>query len=92
MTLRILALLIPLLLTSCDGSAFASAKDDLYRSGQKAIDEGRWNEAASIFGKVAERGGPEADAGLYWKAYAQSKAGNRSAALATIRAAWRAPR
>jgi hypothetical protein len=86
MNLRILAVLIPLLLTSCDGSAFASfAKDDLYRSGQKAIDEGRWSEAASIFAKVAERGGPEADAGLYWQAYAQHKAGNRAAALATIR-------
>jgi hypothetical protein len=86
MNLRILALLIPLLLMSCDGSAFGSfAKDELYRSGQKAIDEGRWNEAASIFGQVAERGGPEADAGLYWQAYAQHKAGNRSAALATIR-------
>ena len=86
MNLRILALLIPLLLASCDGSAFAAfAKDDLYRSGQKAIDEGRWNEAASIFAKVAERGGPEADAGLYWKAYAQHKAGRASEALATIR-------
>lgn len=86
MNLRILALLIPLLLTSCDGSVFASfAKDELYRSGQKAIDEGRWSEAASIFAKVAERGGPEADAGLYWKAYAQNKAGNRAAALTTIR-------
>ncbi|MFL6198774.1 MAG: HEAT repeat domain-containing protein [Thermoanaerobaculia bacterium] len=84
--LRILVLLIPLLLTSCDGSAFASfAKDELYRSGQAAIDEGRWSEAAAIFAKVAERGGPEADAGLYWKAYAQHKAGNRAAALATIR-------
>ena len=86
MNLRFLALLIPLLLTSCDGSAFASfAKDELYRSGQKAIDEGRWNEAASIFGKVAERGGAEADAGLYWKAYAQHKAGRASEAQATIR-------
>ncbi len=86
MTPRILFLLIPLLLTSCDGSAFASfAKDDLYRSGQKAIDEGRWSEAASIFGKVAERGGAEADAGLYWKAYAQHKAGRASEAQATIR-------
>src|SRR5215212_7445885 len=86
MNLRYLALLIPLLLTSCDGSAFASfAKDELYRSGQEAIADGRWNEAASIFGKVAERGGPEADAGLYWKAYAQHKAGNRGEALATIR-------
>ena len=86
MNLRFLALLIPLLLTSCDGSAFASfAKDELYRSGQKAIDEGRWSEAASIFAKVAERGGPEADAGLYWKAYAQHKAGRASEAQATIR-------
>jgi len=86
MNLRYLALLIPLLLTSCDGSAFASfAKDELYRSGQKAIDDGRWNEAASIFGKVAERGGAEADAGLYWKAYAQHKAGRASEAQATIR-------
>ncbi|MEA2561323.1 MAG: hypothetical protein QOH06_2827 [Acidobacteriota bacterium] len=86
MNLRYLALLIPLLLTSCDGSAFASfAKDELYRSGQKAIDDGRWNEAASIFGKVAEQGGPEADAGLYWKAYAQHKAGRASEAQATIR-------
>lgn len=84
-TLKVLAMLIPLLLTSCDGSVFASAKDELYRSGQKAIDEQRWTEAAKIFGQVAERGGPEADAGLYWKAYAQHKAGRDSEALATIR-------
>ena len=84
--LRALAILIPLLFLSCDGSAFASfAKDELYRSGQKAIDEERWNEAAKIFGQVAERGGSEADAGLYWKAYAQHKAGRSSEALATIR-------
>ncbi|HET9229217.1 MAG TPA: HEAT repeat domain-containing protein [Thermoanaerobaculia bacterium] len=84
--LRMFAILIPLLFVSCDGSAFASfAKDELYRSGQKAIDEGRWTEAASIFGQVAERGGDEADAGLYWKAYAQHKAGRVSEALATIR-------
>jgi outer membrane protein assembly factor BamD (BamD/ComL family) len=92
-TVRILVLLIPFLLTSCEAMAgeilpiaFASfAKDDLYRSGQKALDEKRWNEAASIFGKVAERGGSDADAGLYWRAYAQHKAGNRSESLATIR-------
>lgn len=85
-SLKVLAMLIPLLLTSCDGSAFASfAKDELYRSGQKAIDEGRWTDAAKIFGQVAERGGPEADAGLYWQAYAQHKAGRDSEALAAIR-------
>lgn len=94
-TLKTLALLIPFFLTSCEGTSCAgeiqpasfafAAKDELYRSGQKALDEGRWNEAASIFGKVAAQGGPEADAGLYWKAYAQSKAGKGSEALATIR-------
>lgn len=84
-TLKALAMLLPLLLASCDGSAFASAKDELYRSGQKAIDEGRWTEAAKIFGQVAEHGGPEADAGLYWKAYAQRRAGRVSEALVTIR-------
>ena len=85
-TLKIVALLIPLLLTSCDGSALAAfAKDELYRSGQKAIDEGRWTDAEKIFGQVAERGDAEADAGLYWKAYAQHKAGRDSEALATIR-------
>ena len=79
--MKTLALLIPLLLTSCDGSAFASfARDELYRSGQKAIDEGRWSEAVSIFTQVAERGGPEADAGLYWKAYAQDRLGQRAEA------------
>ena len=95
MNLKTLAWLIPLFLTSCQAAfageiqpiAFASyaAKDDLYRSGQKAIDEGRWNEAVSIFGKVAEQGGSEADAGLYWKAYAQHRAGRGNDALATIR-------
>jgi hypothetical protein len=94
--LKTLTWLIPFLLTSCQGIAFAgeilpiafasfAEKDELYRSGQKALDEGRWNEAASIFGKVAERGGSDADAGLYWKAYAQHKAGRNSEALATIR-------
>ena len=95
MNLKTLAWLIPFFLTSCQAAfagellpiAFAaySAKDDLYRSGQKAIDEGRWNDAVSIFGKVAEQGGSEADAGLYWKAYAQHRLGRRNDALATVR-------
>lgn len=95
MNLKTLAWLIPLYLTACQ-AAFAgdlspialasyAAKDELYRSGQKAIDEGRWNDAVSIFGKVAAQGGPEADAGLYWKAYAQHRTGHGNEALATIR-------
>lgn len=91
--IKTLALLLPLFLAACPEMAGASpavqlasfaAKDELYRSGQQALDQARWNEAVSIFGKVAERGGPEADAGLYWKAYAQHKAGRGSDALATI--------
>src|SRR5688572_15665518 len=95
MNFKMLAWLIPMFLTACPAAfagellpiAFAAyaAKDDLYRSGQKAIDEGRWNEAVSIFGKVAEQGGSEADAGLYWKSYAQHRAGRGNDALATIR-------
>ena len=91
-SVKTLALLLPLFLAACPEMAGASpvvlqasAKDDLYRSGQHALDQGRWNEAASIFGKVAERGGPDADAGLYWKAYAQHKSGRGSDALATVR-------
>lgn len=96
-SMKTLLWLLPVFLASCPELAAASpvvlqaampamaAKDDLYRSGQQALDEGRWNQAASIFGKVAERGGPEADAGLYWKAYAQHKAGKGSEALATVR-------
>lgn len=90
-SVKTLALLLPLFLAACPEMAGASpavqlaaAKDELYRSGQQALDQGRWNEAVSIFGKVAQRGGPEADSGLYWKAYAQHKAGRGSDALATI--------
>ena len=91
-SMRTLLWLLPVFLAACPEMAGASpvvlqasAKDDLYRSGQQALDQGRWNEAASIFGKVAERGGPDADAGLYWKAYAQHKSGRGSDALATVR-------
>jgi hypothetical protein len=63
----------------------AGAQDDLYRAGQKALDAHRWGEAAELFGQAAERGGAQADAALYWRAYAQGKRGKDADALATLR-------
>jgi len=63
----------------------AEKKSDLYRTGQRDIDAGRFAEAIEEFGQVARRGGSEADAALYWKAYAEHKAGRKEQALATLR-------
>lgn len=63
----------------------AARKDDLYRSGQRALDAGKWSQAADLFGQVVKRGGPEVDAALYWQAYALNKAGQRPQALAALR-------
>ncbi|HVS00341.1 MAG TPA: HEAT repeat domain-containing protein [Thermoanaerobaculia bacterium] len=62
----------------------AVRKDDLYRSGQRALDAGKWTQAADLFGQVVKRGGPEVDAALYWQAYALHKAGRRTDALAVL--------
>jgi hypothetical protein len=54
-----------------------------YANGQKAIHEGRWADAVMIFGAVAGAGGSHADSALYWKAYAQNKAGKGDDAIHT---------
>jgi HEAT repeat protein len=69
-------------------SALAAAeapKDELYGQARKDLDAGRFNAAAEKFGQVIQRGGANADAALYWKAYAQNKAGKPGDALATLR-------
>jgi HEAT repeat protein len=63
----------------------AMQKDDVYRAGQRDIDAGRWTQAIEKFGEVARKGGGDADAALYWKAYAENKAGRPQQALATLR-------
>ncbi|HEX9943065.1 MAG TPA: HEAT repeat domain-containing protein [Thermoanaerobaculia bacterium] len=63
----------------------AAKKDDLYRAGQRDIDAGRWTQAIDKFSQVARRGGAEADAALYWKAYAENKAGRPQQAVSTLR-------
>jgi hypothetical protein len=60
-------------------------KDDLYRAAQRDLDAGRFNQAIEKFGQVARGGGSEADAALYWKAYAENKAGRPQPALGTLR-------
>jgi HEAT repeat protein len=60
-------------------------KDDLYRAAQRDLDSGHWGQAVEKFGQVAQKGGSEADAALYWKAYAENKAGQSRQALASLR-------
>ncbi len=57
---------------------------DVYDSGRDALDEDRFDRAEEKFGEVAKMNGAQADAALYWKAYAENKLGKRDAALATI--------
>jgi HEAT repeat protein len=59
-------------------------EDRLYQKGQSALDAHRWDEAVQVFGQVAAEKGANADAALYWKAYALNKLGRREQALTTI--------
>lgn len=56
-----------------------------YRNGQEALDDEDWKEAAAIFRKLANEKGSEADAALYWLAYALDKDDRRADALAAVR-------
>jgi hypothetical protein len=83
------------LLIGCPAEAFgyarlsaddaAAAKNEVYRAGQRDLDAGRFSQAIDKFTTVARRGGAGADAALYWKAYAENKAGRRQQALATVK-------
>ncbi|HXJ05976.1 MAG TPA: HEAT repeat domain-containing protein [Candidatus Acidoferrum sp.] len=58
--------------------------DELYSDGREALDEDRYDRAAEKFSQLAELNGPQTDAAMYWKAYAENKLGKRDSALATI--------
>jgi HEAT repeat protein len=62
----------------------ANREDERYERGTEALDEERWDRAIEAFDGVAGQGGRRADAALYWKAYAQRKAGRPADALATL--------
>ena len=79
-------ILIPAGLSLMPWPASAEAdKDALYQEARKDLDAGRFNAAADKFAKSAAKGGRDADAALYWKAYAQNKGKKRAEALATLR-------
>src|SRR3982751_1958178 len=59
-------------------------EDRDYQRGLSALDAHRWDRAIESFQAVADRKGSDADAALYWKAYAQSRAANREDALSTL--------
>src|SRR2546426_12032363 len=44
----------------------------------------RYDRAADKFRQLADLNGPQTDAALYWKAYAENRMGKRDTALATI--------
>ena len=59
-------------------------EDADYQKGLRALDARQWDEAIQDFDASVSRKGPTADAALYWKAYAQNRAGQREDALDTI--------
>lgn len=65
-------------------AAAPSREDQLYTAGTSALDSGNYDDAVRDFDEAAGLRGRKADGALYWKAYALNKAGNKSAAQATI--------
>lgn len=66
-------------------SADGEGRSPAYRDAQSALDQARWEEAAQRFAAVADQKNADADAALYWKAYAEEKLGRKSEALQTLR-------
>jgi hypothetical protein len=58
--------------------------EELYDDGREALDEDRYDRATGKFSELADMNGPQTDAALYWKAYAENKLGKRDSSLATI--------
>jgi HEAT repeat protein len=62
-----------------------SHEDSDYREGRRALDAGEWDKAIAAFDASASHKGAAAAGALYWKAYAQNRAGRRADAVATIK-------
>ena len=71
--LLIIAVCVPLLAQSED-----------YQKGLSAIDAHEWDKAIAAFTESAAHKGADASAALYWKAFAQNKAGQREEARQTL--------
>ena len=57
---------------------------ELYDDGREDLDEDRFDSAAAKFKELADLNGPQTDAALYWKAYAENRQGNKDRALGTL--------
>jgi hypothetical protein len=57
---------------------------ELYDDGREDLDDDRYDRAEAKFDQLAKMNGPQTDAALYWKAYAEDKLGKREAALSTL--------
>ena len=57
---------------------------ELYDDGREDLDEDRYDRAESRFNELAQMNGPQTDAALYWKAYAENRLGKKDSALTTI--------
>lgn len=62
----------------------ADRLEELYGEGREALDEDRFDKAEAKFEQLVQLNGPQADAALYWKAYAANKLGKRDLALAAL--------
>ena len=62
----------------------ANQDDADYQKGLQALDARQWDQAISSFDAAASHKGTQVDAALYWKAWAQNRAGHREDALSTI--------
>ena len=58
--------------------------EELYDDGREALDEEKYDEARDKFSELAKTAGAQAEAALYWKAYAEQRLGRRPEALAAI--------
>ena len=61
----------------------AEHMQELYSDGRGYLDEEDYGDAVRSFTDLAAMNGPQTDAALYWKAYAENRQGKREAALAT---------
>lgn len=94
MTLKVIILLalavpafsqdLPGLMVLSFQSAQGGREDPEYQNGLKQLDAREWDEAIASFDAAAAHNTRSADASLYWKAYAQNRAGRYNDALATI--------
>ena len=62
----------------------AERMQELYDEGRDALDEDQFQEAERSFTELVKLNGPQTDAALYWRAYAQNREGKKEAAIGTI--------